>query len=498
MTRRQANALTFLSLSAFFFALLSGGRVPLRFDLTGDKAYTLSPVSRNLYAEIEDEVRVTYYVSGRLRASSPVPRTIEDTLGEYAASSRGRITLAVRDPDRAEQAGRAGETGIRPRQVEIMEKDGAVLATVYSGVVIEYLEKAEVISFVFSLDSLEYDVTSRIRSLIRDRERNVGIISGDSSRSRDGDYGPAAAAMIRSGFRTVWLEGGGEIPENLSALVVLGGAGELDELALYRIDRYVRGGGKALFALEGVDVDRETLEARRVRDQGLLAMIASYGAVIREALVLDRSALRAPPYPHWISIQASSGRADHPVSARFEGADLFWPSPVELAAPGGIEAVPLFTTTNGARIMDGGFVTAFDAPSLYEQDEGAGETFVMAAALSGIFPSWFDGAAEGRPSRIVVTGDADMFSSLALYTGAMERNTGFLLRSLDWLTNDDDIIVLRSRLRGGGRLDRIADPGRFSSAARFVRVLNMVLLPLGVLAVFFIISGRRRRGKYRM
>ncbi|MDR1420450.1 MAG: GldG family protein [Treponema sp.] len=497
MTGKRTNVLTFLSLLAFLFALLAGSQVPLRFDLTRDRAYTLSPVSRNLYAEIEDEVRITYYVSGRLRSASPVPRTIEDMLGEYAASSRGRITLAVRDPERADLAGRVEEMGIRPRQMEIMEKDGAVFSTVYTGIVIEYLEKTEVIPLVFSLDSLEYDVTSRIRSLIRDRERTAGIIIGDSFRSRDGDYGPAALAMLRSGFRVLWLEAGGEIPGNLSALLVLGGAGELDEWALYHIDRYVRAGGKALFALEGVDVDRETLQARRVHDRGLLAMVASWGAEVKEALTLDRPALRIPPYPHWINIQAQAGRADHPVSARFEGADLFWPSPLELAAPAGVQAVPLFTTSNGARIMDGDFVTAFDAPSLYEQDEGGGETFVMAAALSGIFPPWFDDGGEGRPSRIVVTGDADMFSSLALYTGAMERNTAFLLRSLDWLANDDDIIGLRGRSRGGGRLDRIADAGRMAASARFVRVLNMVLLPLGVLAVYVIIAGRRRRGKYR-
>ncbi|MDR0601968.1 MAG: GldG family protein, partial [Treponema sp.] len=384
MTRRQTDALTFLALLAFFLALLASGRLGLRFDLTRDRAYTLSPVSRNLYTEIEDEVRITYYVSGRLRAASPVPRTIEDMLAEYAVSSHGRITLAVRDPAGTNLTEHVEAMGIRPRRMEITEKDGLALAAVYTGIVIEYLEKAEVIPVVFSLDSLEYDVTSRIRSLVRDRERSAGIIIGDSSRSRDGDYGFAAEAIFRSGFRVLWLEAGGEIPENLSVLLVLGGAGELDEWALYHIDRYVRAGGKALFALEGVELDRESLEARKVHDQGLLAMIASYGAEVREALVLDRPALRTLPYPHWIGIQASAGRTDHPVTARFEGADLFWSSPMELAAPEGVEAVPLFTTTPGARIMDGDFVTGFDAPSLYEEYEGeGGGTQIMAAALSG-------------------------------------------------------------------------------------------------------------------
>jgi ABC-type uncharacterized transport system involved in gliding motility auxiliary subunit len=369
-----------------------------------------------------------------------------------------------------------------------------VFDTVYTGIVIEYLDRTEVIPFVSSPDTLEYDLTSRIRSLLGDRERSIGVIVGDRERSWNGDYGFAGEALLRSGRRVRELRSGEEIPQTLSALLVLGGAGDLDEWALYRIDSFIRGGGKVFFALEGVSVDSRTLEAKRVNDRGLLAMTASYGAAVREELVLDRPASRALSYPHWIGIQASGGNPEHPVSSHFEGVDMFWPSPLEINAPEGVEAVPLFTTTAGAWIMDGDFITIPEDPGLSGEGAPKGKR-IMAAALSGTFPSWFAGGetAAAFPSRIIVTGDADMFSFLMQYSDSMERNLDFLLRAVDWLGNDDDIMGIHRGRSGSGRLDRIADPQKAAAAMRFVRILNLILVPLGVAAAgFLFVSGRRR------
>jgi ABC-type uncharacterized transport system involved in gliding motility auxiliary subunit len=498
MTRRQSRVLTLLTLLVFFFAVLLSSRLALRFDITQSRANTISAFSRKLHEEISGEVRITYYISDRLRAASPIPGEIEDLLREYAAWSRGKIVLVLRDPAKAHLEERIEEMGILPRQIDTIERDRAVFATVYTGIVIEYLDRVEVIPLVFSPAALEYDLASCIRSLLEDRERSVGVIVGNRDRSWNDDYGFAGEALLRSGRRVRELRGGEEIPETLSALLVLGGAGDLDEWALYRIDSFIRGGGNVFFALDGVSVDSRSLEARRVNDRGLLAMTASYGAAVREELVLDRPASRALSYPHWIGIQASEGNMEHPVSSRFGGVDMFWPSPLDLNAPEGVEAVPLFTTTSGAWIMDGDFITRPEDPRL--QGEGAPKgKRIMAAALSGTFPSWFAGRmgetenAAASPSRIIVTGNAGMFSFLMQYTDSMERNLDFLIRALDWLGNDDDILGIRKGRSGSGRLDRIADPQKAAAAMRFARILNLILIPLGTAAAGFLCVFRRRR-----
>ena len=130
---------------------------------------------------------------------------------------------------------------------------------------------------------------------------------------------------------------------------------ELDDWALYRIDRYIQLGGRVLFALDSLLVDlMQGMEIRLTHDQGLLAMAAFYGALVLPALVLDRSSLqisfqsRFNPgevitmlYPHWIAVQEQYGNPHHPISLNFNGLYLYWTSPLELHPPDGINGAPL-------------------------------------------------------------------------------------------------------------------------------------------------------------
>ena len=525
MTRKQAATITVLSIIAFALALLVSRRFWFRLDLTKNRAYTISKVSRNLHAEIPDQVRITYYLSDKLRSAHPLPGEIEDLLREYAAYSRGKIRLVIRDPVKARLADQVEQLGIQPQQIQSVEQDQASLATVYSGVAIEYLDKIEVLPVVFSLDTLEYDLTSRIRSLVRGSERQLGVIIGDSFRQWNQDYGYLNQAFAGAGYRVRLIPPGDEIPDTLPVLFVLGGAEELDDWALYRIDRYIQQGGKVLFALDGVYVDtiNGSLEARKLEDRGLLEMVASYGVTVRPELALDRAALtlqyqtrspggaiqlRIASYPHWIGVLAENGSGAHPVSARFDGLDLFWPSPLETHPPEGVEAQPLFTSTAEAWAMRDTFYTNPDIAYLFERD--AAETRgikTLGVSLSGTFPAWFAGApkprregsdeelpdmpAGARPARIMVIGDTDFATTLINASGG-QRNLDFLLKAADWLGNDDDIIGIRNREPQAGRFDRIIDPERKAAVVDFVQLVNVVVVPLLVIAAGVLLAWRRK------
>ncbi|MDR3138068.1 MAG: GldG family protein [Treponema sp.] len=524
MTRRQERIITLLSLIVLVLGTALSRRLWFRLDLTKNKAYTISPVSRELYKEITDEVRIVYYLSEKLTRLHPLPAEIRDFLREYAAYSRGRIRFILRDPLKAGLVQQAEQLGILPRQIQTLERDEANFTTVYSGIVIEYLDKIEVLPFVFSQDTLEYDLTSRIRSLIREEEREAAFIVGDSYRQWERDYEFLNQAFLRSGFRVTLLEAGEEIPDTLKVLFVLGGAEDLDEWALYRIDRYIHNGGRVFFALEGVFVNSQgDLASRVIFDKGLLSMVSFYGATIQPALVLDQSALtlqyqttgpsgapqlRLLRYPHWIGVSGENASRDHPLGAGFAGADLFWPSPIELNPPEQVRGEPLFFTTPGAWLMTEEFITSPENSELFDREgPDTRGTRVLAAALSGKFPSWFEGlpkpvqedspeelpdrTGDPRESRIIVIGDTDFASLFMAYTQA-ERNLDFLLQAADWLNNDDDIVGIRNRPRGTGRLDRIPDPEKRERAMAFSRILNTVIVPLGL--TFGGILFLRRRG----
>jgi ABC-type uncharacterized transport system involved in gliding motility auxiliary subunit len=441
-----------------------------------------------------------------------VPGEIADLLREYAARSGGKIRVVQKDPAKAGISGKAEELGVAAWQIQVEEKNESTLATVYSGILVEYQDREAVIPLVFSLDTLEYDLSSRIRSLVQNTGRELGVIVGDARKQWHTEFALLNHGLYLSGFKVRLINPGDEIP-GVPALFVLGGAEDLDEFCLRSIDRYIRGGGSALFAADGVFVESgSSLEARAVDDLGLLAMLANYGVVIRRALVLDRPGLtlsfqtrnengtvvQSVRYPEWIGIKAAN--PGHPVSSCFNGLDLYWASPLELFPPSGVSGEVLFSSTDGAWLQTEYFVTNPNLVSRFEDEEAltSGQK-ILGVSLSGTFPGAFDDSPDtsesdgsgGKPSRIIVIGDSDFAGSMMRASRAEARNLEFLVRAAEWLSGDEELLSIRST-RESGRLDRIADQETKNSVMAFSRTLNTVIIPLVVIASGFFLCRKRK------
>jgi ABC-type uncharacterized transport system involved in gliding motility auxiliary subunit len=520
MTKKQAATLSILVIIIIVLSLMVSRRLWFRVDLTSSKSYTISAVSRNLHNEIPDQIRITYFISDKLKTMYPMPGEIEDLLREYAGFSRGKIQVTVRDPVRMEVTKEIEELGIISQEIPIFEQDQKSLVTVYSGLLIEYLDQIEVLPVVFSLETLEYDLTSRIRSMVRGTSRLLGVIVGDKPWSWNEEYRQLQGAYMYSGYQLRLISSDEEIPETLPALLVLGGVETFDETALYHIDRYIQSGGKALFAVKSFEIDTEaTLEARLLSDGGLLSMLSNYGVTVLPEIVMDNSALlmqyrtRTPTgsiqlrriqNPQWINVLGENGNPDHPVSANFAGLDLFWASHLELNAPQGVEADYLFTSSEKAWTMGEPFYTNPEASYLLEREMRDTLGFkILGASLTGTFPSWFAGLPkpddelpdmppEARASRIIVVGETEFATSFMNASGG-QRNLEFLVQAADWLCNDDDIIGIRARASQSGRLDKISDENSRKSIMAYAQLVNVFVVPLLVIAAGIFYALYRRR-----
>ncbi|MDR2536047.1 MAG: GldG family protein [Treponema sp.] len=523
MTKKQLALITGLTLTALILGLLISRRLWFRLDLTKNQAYTISQVSRNLYTEIPDQVHLIYYLSDKLSALYPQPREILDLLREYAAYSRGKIRVTVRDPVKAGLADTAERLGIRPIEINTTEQDQSTITRVYTGIVIEYLDNAEVLPIVTSVETLEYDLTGRIRSLVQETKREIGVIVGDSVKQWDKDYRNLNQMLAQSGYAVRVISPGDEIGDALPALFVFGGTEDLDEWSLYRIDRYIQGGGKVLFAVDTVTVNSQDITVKM--DKGLISMISLYGATVKPALVLDQSAHILQPqmtrYPHWVNVLGTSGNKDNPLTLHFSGLDLFWPNPIELNPPESVDAQPLFTSTGEAWLMTKDFTINPDASAYLFELEAADTkgTAILGAVLTGTFPSYFgglpkplrEGSVEELPdlptvpkgSRIIVIGNTEFaaysYEYMTQYTlqyalqynSTVLRDLDFLVLAADWLSNDDDIVSIRNR-QGQRQLDKILDQKKRIQAMVFARVFNVVVVPLAVIAAGIGIAWKRK------
>jgi len=523
---------------------LINGRFWFRADLTSNRAYTLSQITKNLKIELNDILRITYFVSDRLVSAHPLPDEISALIKEIVSFSGGKIRFYRKDPVKNGLVREMEFLGIQPQTVRIIENGEITIAEVYTGIAIEYLDKIEVLPLVFSIETLEYDIAGRVISLGRNRARELGVIIGDSSKQWHTDYALLDAALRQWGYRILMIQAGEEIPETLPALFVLGGADELDEWALYRIDFYIQRGGNVLFAQDSLRVNlHEGMEVEPVYDLGMFAMLASYGAVILPAFALDTASLRIGyseregtaaagtiNYPLWIDIQEQNANRNHHVNSDFTGMYLYWASPLELFPPSGVAAEPLFYSSSGAWLMSRNYsVDPLDFypannPGIEQEAVLTRGRKILGAALYGVFPGFFketekpvregsmtilpDMPSDALPSRIIVIGDTDFAGAMMEAGGGEQGNLNFIRKAADWLSNDLQPIGLRRGLTG--RLDRIQDLDARYAAMNFARNFNVFALPVIILAAgFFIIrkknravlfsrrgaGGKRRRGE---
>jgi len=509
MTKKQATTINILVITVIVLIMMVSGRFWFRLDLTKDKLFTISDVSRNLHTEIYDQIQITYFLSDRLKTMHPMPGEIEDLLREYAAYSRGKIRVTVRDPVKADLASFVEQIGIMPQQIQSVEQDQASIMTVYSGILIEHLNQTDVLPVVFSLDTLEYDLTSRIRAMVRDSVRELGVIFGENPRTWNEEYRFLQNTLRQAGYQLRMIFPGDDIPDSLPALMVIGGVETFDETALYQIDRYIQTGGRVFFAVKSTFVNvNEGLECISLEDFGLLEMIYSYGVMVLPEITMDRTALlmqyqtearqiRIARNPQWIRVQGENGNSGHPVSSRFSGLDLFYANPLVLNAPPGVEAEFLFSSTPNAWSMREPFVTNPDMSFMMERDmaETAGQK-ILGASLTGNFPSFFAGMPkpdredgqelpdmpdETKPARIIVIGETGFISTF-LGVSNSTQNLEFIVQISDWLSNDDDIIGIRNRQTGSGRLDKFDDDEEKKAAAmRTAQAVNIILIPLLVI-----------------
>jgi ABC-type uncharacterized transport system involved in gliding motility auxiliary subunit len=242
--KRRAMVLLVLTLAVLVAAVLVTGRFHLRLDLTRDGAYTLAKVSRELYKELPEQVRITYYLSRTLSDKHPGPRAIEDFLRELEAASRGRISVTVTDPTagKGEAAGAVEALGISPQQMQIVEKNEQRVALVYSGILVQYLDRTQVLPFAIDVENLEYDVVKAVRAALGNKKPVAAVLVGDQNKVLANEFQTLAGVLERSGWQIRSIAPGEAVPPETGVLLVIGNSG-LDDYDVYRIDSYLASGG---------------------------------------------------------------------------------------------------------------------------------------------------------------------------------------------------------------------------------------------------------------
>ncbi len=172
-------AANLVALNTWLFPL--GG---LRADLTAQKEYSLSPVTRDLIGSLQEPLLIRGYFSERTHPLlAPLVPTIRDMLREYEVASGGRVQAEIVDPrDDEELEAEANQVyGIRPTPFRDVDRYESSVINSYFDILIRYGDQHVVLGVgdlievdqspgtgdvEVGLRNLEYDLTRSIKKVV--------------------------------------------------------------------------------------------------------------------------------------------------------------------------------------------------------------------------------------------------------------------------------------------------------------------------------------------
>lgn len=324
----------------------------IRLDLTEDKRYTLSGNTKQILAELNNDIFIEVYLDGDM----PVPlkrlkRAVRESLDEFRIASRRKIDYMFINPyattddtQRQQMQMQLIEKGLVPFNIQANDNAGGTsMRMIFPGMIlnsngteiaVNILSNNQAIPYeqniLHSQEGLEYNLIQTIRTIDSDTIYKVAFIEGHNELS---ETETADITMSLARFFTVdrgEINGTHGILDPYAAVIVAGpdtAFGEADKLVL---DQYVMNGGKVLWLVEEVSVNADSLAAGSApaiyRPLNLDDMLFTYGARINPLIVQDiecqairlmvmsgGSRQQVVPVP-WVYYPLLSAAGNHPVT----------------------------------------------------------------------------------------------------------------------------------------------------------------------------------------
>ena len=505
-----------------------GLRYFYRLDLTHDQRFTLGEATVETLTELQDPVTVRAFFTADLPPPfSTHARYVRDLLEEYHALSDGQLRFEFIDPVSAETAedkdkkkdvkrdifGRAVREstsveqemqtlGIPAVQVQVNEDDKLEVKRAYMGIAIQYQDQTEVIPMVQSTEGLEYDLTTLVRKLTREKTPRVGLLVGHESPDPREKLSQAVGLLSQLyELVPVDLSTEASLPEDLDALLVIGPATPLSEDEQRAIDGFVARGGSIAFLLDAVVADMQTFEATEA-DHGLGALLETYGVTIEPGLVIDaesatvsvqqqRGFMRiAQPVRYPLVPQPQTLDADHPLTRGLSQVVFPFVSPLTVReGTPGAEVLVETSEKSWVQAPPHNLVPVQEWSGLSPDDA---EPRAIVVALSETPKRHFEPGPDeepadgGEPARVVVIGGSALIQNQFFSAG----NQALVLNLMDWLVLDEALLAIRARGLAPAPLEEL-DEGQRAT----LRYANVIGLPL--LFILFGIARWRMRERRR-
>jgi ABC-2 type transport system permease protein len=557
-SQKQKDLLTLLSLFSILLLLnFVGSFLFKRFDLTSEKRYTLSESTKKLIKSLNDVLYLKIYLQGDFNPSfTRLRNETKELLDEYASYSEGNIVYEFIDPldnpskEEIDKLQRQIYTrGIMPEQIIDKTSQKTSETLIWPGAIVTYKGKETVWqiykrkvgidqenSINNSVQELEYGLSNSIRKTQLIKKPEVLFVEGhdeldtihgaDFMRSLTEYYN---VSRININHKLYALKGA-------DAIIIAQPDSVYDEKDKFIIDQFIMHGGKALWLIDPVYTNRDTLVKRGYtlgfkNELNLDDILFKYGVRLNPVLVQDLQCSRIPVnvgfkagqpdfklFP-WMYYPLILPTTNHPIVKNLDLIKTEFIGTIDTLNTKNVKKTILLQTSKYTKTQPTPARVALAMIKNRPNELQYQNSFQnVACLLEGKFESLYKNRISAMfvndstfqfkdqsvPTKMIIVSDGDIAKNeyqrstsmiyplgYDIYTKQEFANKNFLLNCMNYLLDDQGLLQLRSR---EVKL-RLLDKKKISTQATKWKIINVVYPLLGLILLgllqFYI-----RRKKY--
>jgi ABC-2 type transport system permease protein len=541
-----------------------------RLDLTAEKRYSLAPATKKLLKKLDDVVFFKVYLAGDLPPGfQRLSNETREMLDEFRAYS-DNIQYEFVDPsenpdakDRNDTYRLLVERGLQPTDLRVNQKGGSSQLIIFPGAMVSYRGKEMPVQLLMaqlqqepeqvlntSIQSLEYNLASAIKSLTTAIKPRIAIIEGQGEldQKRTIDLQSSLSAFynvdrvtinhkIASLALRLKTDSANDVLVNrYRAIIIAKPTLPFDEQDKFLIDQFIMRGGRVLWLIDPVFASMDSLQKYSTtmgipNDINLEDMLFNYGVRANVNLVQDLNALPIPvktgqvgnqpqfDFFKWYFFPVLFPGTGHPVVNGLNAIKTEFISTIDTVEVAGIKKTILLETSPDARTVNAPALIDLEILKKKPNERAFRQgPLPVAVLLEGEFPSAYlhrippnlagdpvlGFREKSQKTKMILIADGDIASNqfhfsqgypLPLgydqYTGQTFGNKDLLMNAVNYLCDDSGLISVRSREL---KL-RLLDSSLVEKQRLFWQLVN-ILLPVLLITGFFLGRYRLRRRIY--
>ncbi len=433
-------------------------------DLTNDKMYTISNITKEVLLDIEEPIKLKFYKSkavNTIPGLSAYANRVEEFLQNYSRLSRGKIFLDIFQPEQfSVEEDQAVGFGIQSIPIS---GSGEVI---YFGLAGTNSTDDEDIIPIFRPDRerfLEYDLTKLIYNLSKPEKIVVSVISSlPIASDPQKNYEAWVVYKQATQFFDLRTIGGNirEIDEDINILLVVQ-PDDLSETTKYAIDQFILRGGKMLAFIDPhVETKkRNNRQKENVSEKrhGLYDLFQPWGIDVDfNSIIGDKNLAQrvtaisggrrvVTSYLPWLSIDQRGLDRDDVITSEIERVNVASAGFISLINDSNLTMEPLVFSSKATQLLDSDKVIKNPNPVQMLSDfKKTSSNLPIAARVSGNFKTSFPNGPPNRTDQVNDTKPDPILINKHL--NQSKEETSIIIVA------DSDMLADQIWLRSGGEL----------------------------------------------